>query len=514
MVHHFDSHSYDVAVIGAGFSGSLLANILAAAGRRVALIDPVSHPRFAIGESSTPIADLLLESISDRYQLHRLRPLARYGSWKRTMPEMDCGQKRGFSYFVHHPGESFLDDRQHSRSLLVAASRDREVADTHWLRADVDHFLFTQAVAAGVEAYPLETTGITRNGNQLELQLAAAETSHSQQLTARFVVVATGANPQLAKLLGIAEATGRLQSCSYTTFAHLQGLASWDGWLSAHNRSTVRHHLAEESPFPSDLAAQHHLLENGWLWMLRFDSGRTSVGWTRPWRPAAERALAGERSLIEQFGISDYPDLVQLFSAARVIAPRGGPVTTQRLQRLTSRVVGDDFALLPTAAATIDPLHSGGIAHALSGVWRMADILLTSRDQQTRRRRLAEYERAVMREAMLMDQFVAGCYAARNCLPLFTAHAMFYFAAAIATEEAFAAGAELSYLWLANHQQFTTLVAESTQRIQRLMQLEQRTPEQLANHMAWTRTCLAPWNQVGLLADDCRNMYHYTTAPK
>ena len=51
----------DIAIIGAGFSGSLLSMLLKRIGLTSVLIDRGSHPRFAIGESSTPIANLLLE---------------------------------------------------------------------------------------------------------------------------------------------------------------------------------------------------------------------------------------------------------------------------------------------------------------------------------------------------------------------------------------------------------------------------------------------------------------------
>jgi FADH2 O2-dependent halogenase len=53
---------FDVLILGSSFSGSLLAWLLARRGLRVALIDRDRHPRFAIGESSTPVADLLLEA--------------------------------------------------------------------------------------------------------------------------------------------------------------------------------------------------------------------------------------------------------------------------------------------------------------------------------------------------------------------------------------------------------------------------------------------------------------------
>ena len=55
---------FDIAVIGSGFGGSLIAMIARQLGRSVILIERGRHPRFAIGESSTPLANLLLEEIA------------------------------------------------------------------------------------------------------------------------------------------------------------------------------------------------------------------------------------------------------------------------------------------------------------------------------------------------------------------------------------------------------------------------------------------------------------------
>jgi FADH2 O2-dependent halogenase len=59
----------DVAVVGSGFGGSLVALCLLQRGQRVALIERGRHPRFAIGESTTPLANLLIEELADRYDL-------------------------------------------------------------------------------------------------------------------------------------------------------------------------------------------------------------------------------------------------------------------------------------------------------------------------------------------------------------------------------------------------------------------------------------------------------------
>jgi FADH2 O2-dependent halogenase len=70
----------DVAVVGSGFAGSLIALALTKRGRRVVLVERGRHPRFAIGESSTPLANLLLEELADRYDLPRIRTFSKWGN--------------------------------------------------------------------------------------------------------------------------------------------------------------------------------------------------------------------------------------------------------------------------------------------------------------------------------------------------------------------------------------------------------------------------------------------------
>src|SRR5438445_839071 len=69
---------FDIAVIGSGFGGSLLAMIARRLGRSVALLERDRHPRFAIGESSTPLANLILEELARRYDLPQVAPLAKW----------------------------------------------------------------------------------------------------------------------------------------------------------------------------------------------------------------------------------------------------------------------------------------------------------------------------------------------------------------------------------------------------------------------------------------------------
>src|SRR5262245_37888736 len=125
---------FDVAIVGSGFAGSVLAASLQRIGRSVVLLERGRHPRFAIGESTSPLANLLLEELAERYDLPRLAPLASYGAWQRTYPDVVCGLKRGFTFFHHEAGRPRRHAAARANELLVAASPADEVADTHWLR--------------------------------------------------------------------------------------------------------------------------------------------------------------------------------------------------------------------------------------------------------------------------------------------------------------------------------------------------------------------------------------------
>src|SRR5437899_1929231 len=142
---------FDLAIVGSGMGGSLLALIARRLGKSVILIEKGKHPRFAIGESSTPLANLALEELALRYEFPRLLPLTKWGLWQKEYPELGCGLKRGFSFFYHQRRQAWTSTPERRSELLVAASPHDAVADTHWFRADVDQFLVNEAVAEGVE---------------------------------------------------------------------------------------------------------------------------------------------------------------------------------------------------------------------------------------------------------------------------------------------------------------------------------------------------------------------------
>ena len=142
---------FDIAVVGSGFGGSLMAMIARRLGRSVVMLERGKHPRFAIGESSTPLANLLLEALARRYDLPEVASLAKWGTWQQKHPEIACGLKRGFTFYHHTLGQPWTAKPDRSNELLVAASPHDAIADTHWHRPDFDHFLVGEAQRIGVE---------------------------------------------------------------------------------------------------------------------------------------------------------------------------------------------------------------------------------------------------------------------------------------------------------------------------------------------------------------------------
>ncbi|HEY6829099.1 MAG TPA: FAD-dependent oxidoreductase, partial [Gemmatimonadaceae bacterium] len=203
----------EIVVVGSGFAGSLMARVLAVLGYDVLLLERGTHPRFAIGESSTPLANLSLERLSARYGLADCYQLAAHGRWGEAFPSVRRGLKRGFTFYRHHPGATPGDARLVDERLLVAASPTDYIADSHWLRADVDHHFVRQAVDAGVDYRDrVEVTDARIDDDSVELR--ARRQGEEFVIRAEFVIDASGPGGFLARQLAIPSGLGRTRTRS------------------------------------------------------------------------------------------------------------------------------------------------------------------------------------------------------------------------------------------------------------------------------------------------------------
>jgi FADH2 O2-dependent halogenase len=503
----------DVAIVGSGFGGSLTALLLSRVGRACVLVDRASHPRFAIGESSTPNADLALLAIAREYDLPRIAPLAKYGTWQRTYPQVVCGLKRGFTYFHHRPNQPFLPRADHANELLVAASPDDERSDTHWLRADVDAFFAAEAQKAGVPLFENTAVELARQGNGW--RLTSTNRPQTLSIDAAFVIDGTGEFGIIPRTLGLASRVSTLATNSRTVFAHFRDLRHWDAIMREAGATNADH------PFCCDHAAVHLVIDEGWMYQLRFNNNVTSAGFV----------LDGDKfPLDESVSIQDewdrllfrYPSLAEQFRPTTIIAPPGGLARTRRLQRRMSQAAGDNWALLPHTFGFIDPLHSTGIAQSLRGIERLAAILREHWDRPTLPAALAAYSATLDREIGLIDKLVSGCYLARRNFRLFTAFAMLYFAATISTEHrralAMAGQAEPfdihSAFLLADDARFCRLVESAWQQVRELASRPDVPAAQIAAVESLVAQGIKPYNIAGLCDPSVANMYRYTAAQK
>jgi FADH2 O2-dependent halogenase len=294
------ANHYDIVIAGAGFGGSLMALALQKKGLKVCLLEKGKHPRFAIGESSTPVADMILRSFSTKYDLPWLYDFSRYGSWQKSHPEIICGLKRGFSFFKHYPGKNFTTDQNHTNELLVAASASDMESDTNWLRSDVDAFLAEKVKENGIDYFDLtEITKAKRKIGEWEFQITRL--NMDDMIYASFFIDASGSGFLAEKLLGIQSSSNDFLTNSFAVFSHFNDVPHWTEILKEKNIPVA------DYPYNPDWSALHHILDEGWMWMLRFNDERTSVGFVLNGSKKSEQDLAAEK--IWQNKLENYPEL-------------------------------------------------------------------------------------------------------------------------------------------------------------------------------------------------------------
>jgi FADH2 O2-dependent halogenase len=415
--------SVDVAIVGSGFAGSLAALALRSIGRSVMLLERGEHPRFAIGESSTPLANLLLEELCDRYGLERITPLSKWGTWQHRYPSVGGGLKRGFSFFRHDFDAPFRDGRDHARQLLVAASPHDEIGDTHWYRPDFDQFLVREASNAGayyLDHVELSAVRSTAGGAVLEGH-RHGEPLHVQ---ARFILDASGPRGYLHHALGVGGRPLRWLPPTQALFTHFSGVDRWE--------RTVDIDADSSPPFPVDDAAVHHVFPGGWIWVLRFNNGVTSAGAALTDRVAASIDISSDGAWDRL--LSRLPSIARQFQAARPTRPF---IHCRPLAFRSAVVCGANWALLPSAAGIIDPLLSTGFPLTLLGIQRLIRLLESDRwDTRGFADGLVNYAETTQRELDATEHLVAALYGAMDDFELFKRLSLLYFAAASFSETA------------------------------------------------------------------------------
>ena len=403
----------EVLVLGSGIGGSTVAAILARHGVSVTLVDSARHPRFALGESTIGETSFLLRQLSARYDVPELAQVSTSIGLREHVSRR-CGIKTNFGFVYHRAGVVEHDPFEVTQ---CSVSEGPFGPESHLMRADVDEYLFKAAVRHGAQAY--EATRVE------DLRFADAG-AHARltgdlELTADYVIDATGRNSVLANLFGLREEPCRFATNSRTIFTHMTGVRPYDD-VTAPSGQPNRWHDG----------TLHHLFDGGWMWVIPFDnqegseSDAVSIGLNLDVAQYPKRDGVSADQEWAEF-LERYPDVGKQFADATTLFPW---ISTGRTQFSSSTTVGDRWVLMSHAAGAIDALFSRGMANTMAVIEAFVPIFLEARAAKDFSAARFEYVNT-LNQAILdnNDLLIAGSYIAFRDFDLWRAWSKMWYLA-------------------------------------------------------------------------------------
>lgn len=313
-------HELDVAVLGAGPSGSVAAALLHKRGLKVGVYERETFPRFSVGESLLPQTMEILEEAG------LMRPVVEAG-------------------FQYKNGAAF--QRGHRTAVFDFRQKSSKGWSTTYQvqRADFDKVLIDAVEAMGVPVhYRHEVTAVELDGEGGRIKVK--HSGGELEVKARFVLDATGFGRLLPRLLNLE--TPSEFPMRMALFTHIQ-----DGIpVGGLDRRKIL-----VSVHPDDKAI--------WYWLIPFSDGRCSIGVVAEPR-LLEHAKAGlppgDETARLRAMVAETPSLNGLLDNAVWDTParslRGYAANVESLH-------GPSFALLGNAGEFLDPVFSSGVTIAM-----------------------------------------------------------------------------------------------------------------------------------------------------
>ncbi|MEO7167535.1 MAG: tryptophan 7-halogenase [Chthoniobacterales bacterium] len=387
MILQDSTHSFDVAVLGSGMSGSIIAAILAKQGVSVLLLDGAVHPRFAVGESTIPHTSLLISLLAEKYGMPELE----HTIFPDRLAEQvctTCGVKRTFGFAYHRPGEAY--DRREGLQFGTSAKDEH-----HWFRQDIDAYLFHLAIHHG--AVPRQRTKVT--SLEIDQQGVQLGLSTGEEIHARYLIDGTGFRSVVAERYDLREKPTRLKHHSRSLFTHMVDVPPFD---EEKNPLSVSWHQS----------TLHHCFERGWFWVIPFNNHERStnplisIGLTLDPRryPKSSGSPAQE---FEDF-LRKFPSVAEQFVHAKAVRPW---ISTDRLQYSSKQTIGYRWCMMSHAAGAVDPLFSRGMINTLEVIHALLDPLLNAlAEDDFDQDRFAHIEPLQQRVLDYNDRLVNGAF--------------------------------------------------------------------------------------------------------
>jgi flavin-dependent dehydrogenase len=325
--------AYDVVIIGGAFSGASTGILLRRQHPelRVLIVEKAAEFDRKVGESTTEVSSCFMT---------RVLGITNYLGHHQLNKQ---GLRMWFARTPEEPFENCVELGARYNSRLSGFQVDRSTLDEHVL---------SLAVEGGCELWrPAKIAMLELGGegkNVLEVKLGG----ETRQVTARWVVDASGRAAVIARKIGAFRPLAEHPINSL--WARFTGVKDWDG----HELRTRFPKWAEATRTGRGWATNHLMGYGWWCWIIPLKGGDVSIGLVydaRLFQPP-DGATIGERL---QAHFQTHPVGREMLGEAVPMA--GDQRAFSMLPYYSERVAGDGWVLAGDAAGFIDPFYSPGL---------------------------------------------------------------------------------------------------------------------------------------------------------
>jgi flavin-dependent dehydrogenase len=323
---------YDVAIIGGGPGGSSSAIYLRQKGYSVVVLEKEFFPRDHVGESLIP------------YTYYKLKEM---GVWDDVS-----------SFATKKPGVNFVDRDGIRQSVWCF---DRVLADgaemsIHTLRAPFDHALLKQAYKLGADVREGVTVKDVDLSDETEVKLRVNKNGQDENVSARFLIDASGQNSFLAGKLKLR-----------VPYEGLDRVALFTHWINTKYDPALSGGLIKIIYLGGE--------KLGWLWVIPVGRNHLSIGVTLNNAYVREQKKKFGENWKEQLYRSEVEEAIGLRHILEGATIEHDVQVIGDYSYRVPKKYGSNYAMVGDAGAFLDPIFSSGIYVAFEVADRVSKCL-------------------------------------------------------------------------------------------------------------------------------------------